>query len=123
MANTCSEDICLWPDGTWCYRHELWEMTHMSDDYEVVLFGTPMHDEVCGDTHIVVVANLGGRPHDPARSYLLGAELWIWMIDVDEIDPYVAAFDIPHVNLESARRGFIASEKALLDDAAIGTRI
>lgn len=25
--------ICYWPDGTWCYRHELEQMTHMSDDY------------------------------------------------------------------------------------------
>lgn len=25
--------ICFWPDGTWCYRHELEQMTHMSDDF------------------------------------------------------------------------------------------
>lgn len=25
--------IFYWPDGTWCYRHELEQMTHMSDDY------------------------------------------------------------------------------------------
>lgn len=30
------EDIMLWPDGTWCYRDEVAEFTHMSDDYEVV---------------------------------------------------------------------------------------
>lgn len=31
-----SEDICEWPDGTWCYGYELEEMlTFMSDDYQV----------------------------------------------------------------------------------------
>jgi len=25
--------ICYWPDGTWCYRHELEQMVHMSDDF------------------------------------------------------------------------------------------
>lgn len=25
--------ICYWPDGTWCYRHELEQMGHMSDDF------------------------------------------------------------------------------------------
>lgn len=25
--------ICYWPDGTWCYRHELEQMAHMSDDF------------------------------------------------------------------------------------------
>lgn len=40
------EDIFVWPDGAWCYRYELAEMTHMSDDYEVVPFGTSRHAEV-----------------------------------------------------------------------------
>lgn len=26
-------EICYWPNGTWCYRHELEQMTHMSDDF------------------------------------------------------------------------------------------
>lgn len=26
-------EICYWPDGTWCYRHELEQMSHMSDDF------------------------------------------------------------------------------------------
>ena len=34
------EDIILWPDGTWCYRHELTEYGHMSDDYVVLEYGT-----------------------------------------------------------------------------------
>ena len=30
------EDYYLWADGTYCVRHELEQMTHMSDDYTVV---------------------------------------------------------------------------------------
>lgn len=33
-----NEDICLWPDGTWCYGEDLDEYTWMSDDYEVIKF-------------------------------------------------------------------------------------
>ena len=29
-----ADHICLWPDGTWCWLHELHEYGHMSDDYE-----------------------------------------------------------------------------------------
>lgn len=32
------EDLIRWPDGTECYRYELHEMRHMSDDYEVIPF-------------------------------------------------------------------------------------
>jgi hypothetical protein len=31
-----SDDIMVWPDGTWCYRRDLESMTHMSDDYAVL---------------------------------------------------------------------------------------
>ena len=34
------EDIIVWPDESWCYRDELHEFTHMSDDYRVIPFGT-----------------------------------------------------------------------------------
>lgn len=30
------DDVILWPCGTWCYRDELPEFTHMSDDYRVL---------------------------------------------------------------------------------------
>lgn len=33
-----SEDLLIWADGTWCYRYELSEFNHMSDDYELVEF-------------------------------------------------------------------------------------
>lgn len=29
-------DIFVWSDGTWCYREDYWEMTHMSDDFYVL---------------------------------------------------------------------------------------
>jgi len=35
--------IAEWPDGTWCDLHDLHEMTHMSDDYQIVRVLT--HDE------------------------------------------------------------------------------
>ena len=35
--------VAEWPDGTWCDLHELREMTHMSDDYQIVRVLT--HDE------------------------------------------------------------------------------
>lgn len=41
----CSEDLILWPDGTRCLREQLWEMTHMSDDYEIIPWGSARWDE------------------------------------------------------------------------------
>lgn len=38
------EDILLWPDGTWCYRHELAEMSHKSDDFEVITEQSPQYE-------------------------------------------------------------------------------
>ncbi|AGC35602.1 hypothetical protein HOS22_gp36 [Rhizobium phage RHEph08] len=32
------EQVCVWPDGTWCYKDELPEMTHMSDDYYITSY-------------------------------------------------------------------------------------
>lgn len=26
--------ICVWPDGMWCYKQDLVEYAHMSDDYQ-----------------------------------------------------------------------------------------
>lgn len=41
-----SEDILLWADGTWCFRHELHWMTHMSDDYQTLAFDTSAWSEL-----------------------------------------------------------------------------
>ena len=30
------EDVFLWPCGTWCWRYELPQYGHMSDDYETL---------------------------------------------------------------------------------------
>lgn len=42
--NLSSEDIMVWPDdmlgSTWCYRDELEEMNHMSDDYITLYVGS-----------------------------------------------------------------------------------
>jgi hypothetical protein len=39
------EDILVWADpGTWCYRYELQEMQHRSDDFSVLYFGTPEYN-------------------------------------------------------------------------------
>jgi len=35
-----SEDIFLWSDGTNCYRYEVGEMNHMSDDYIVLYYNS-----------------------------------------------------------------------------------
>lgn len=35
------DDVFLWPDDSWCYRHELSEYSFKSDDYEVVYSLTP----------------------------------------------------------------------------------
>lgn len=34
------EDVCLWPDGSWCFFEDIMEMSHMSDDYEVISAGS-----------------------------------------------------------------------------------
>lgn len=39
------DDVILWPDGTWCYRYQLPEYSHMSDDYRVIEFDTFEYDE------------------------------------------------------------------------------
>lgn len=40
-----SQDIMLWPDGTWCFREELGDMVHMSDDYEIFYVGTMIYND------------------------------------------------------------------------------
>jgi hypothetical protein len=42
MAKTCGEDICLWPDDTWCHAEDLEEhLRFKSDDFERIPFDTP----------------------------------------------------------------------------------
>lgn len=40
IPNTHPDDLILWADGTCCYRSELEEMFHMSDDYETIHYNT-----------------------------------------------------------------------------------
>ena len=35
-----SEDLIVWPDSTTCFAYELHEMTHMSDDYKRIPYGS-----------------------------------------------------------------------------------
>jgi hypothetical protein len=45
LNRDCSEDICLWPNGDWCYGEELESyMRNKSDDFERIRFGTPAWD-------------------------------------------------------------------------------
>jgi hypothetical protein len=38
------EDICLWPDGEWCYVEELEpDFQHKSDDFRIIHLGTDAH--------------------------------------------------------------------------------
>ena len=48
-----TEDVLLWPDGTWCYRHELLEYGWMSDDYIVLEYGTQRWDKFLMDNEYV----------------------------------------------------------------------
>ena len=34
-------DVLVWPDDYWCYRENLLDMTHRSDDYQVLIFESP----------------------------------------------------------------------------------
>ena len=44
-----SEYIVLWPDDTWCYMDELCEMSHMSDDYQLIPCDAPQAIKVIGE--------------------------------------------------------------------------
>ena len=37
-----SDDVLVWADGSWCYRYELHEMSHMSDDYTTLPSGADL---------------------------------------------------------------------------------
>lgn len=40
------DDLVVWPDGTTCLHQDLGEYSYMSDDYEVVPFGTPRYHDL-----------------------------------------------------------------------------
>lgn len=48
VRKAAGNDICRWPDGTWCYREELHEYTHKSDDYEIIAVENPEWDIIVG---------------------------------------------------------------------------
>ena len=40
------DDICFWPDETWCFYSDILDFEYMGDDYEVIPFGTDRWDEL-----------------------------------------------------------------------------
>lgn len=50
MPLPSNEDLVVWPDGEWCYREELNQMTYKSDDYEIVMIGTGVHQAITAGT-------------------------------------------------------------------------
>lgn len=40
-----SEDVLQWPDGSWCFRYELYYMSHVGDDYTVLPYGSVDYDK------------------------------------------------------------------------------
>lgn len=42
----CADDLIVWVDGTQCFRSEVAEYTYMSDDYEVVSFGSVRYNQL-----------------------------------------------------------------------------
>ena len=38
--NNDPDSIAMWSDGTWCYWEDMGDMNHMSDDYQLIPFGT-----------------------------------------------------------------------------------
>jgi len=45
-----NQDICFWPDGSWCFREELEEMlTFQSDDFEIIKEDTQRWRELAKD--------------------------------------------------------------------------
>jgi hypothetical protein len=39
-------DILMWADYEWCYREDIAEMNHRSDDYRVIVTGSPEWEEL-----------------------------------------------------------------------------
>ena len=42
---TSLEDLFVWSDYTWCYREELEQMAHMSDDFRIIYVDTQEYEE------------------------------------------------------------------------------
>lgn len=49
MRKIRGDDVCLWPDGTWCLHEDLGEYGYMSDDYEVVPAEDPRHETITNE--------------------------------------------------------------------------
>lgn len=67
------EDLIVWPDGTSCSRDELQQMGHLSDDYEVVHFGSSRYIAMTADRlHFEIeLVYLAQSSTDLAPTYLV----------------------------------------------------
>ena len=45
------EDVIIWSDGTWCYRHELVEYGRLIDDHVVLEYGTTRWSSFLKEEH------------------------------------------------------------------------
>lgn len=52
------EDVILWPCGSTCYRYELGEYMHKSDDYDILHVGTPEYVDHCYRENKLVQADV-----------------------------------------------------------------
>ena len=43
------DDLIVWPDGTYCFRHDLAEYTFMGDDRRTVAFGSAEWERMSED--------------------------------------------------------------------------
>lgn len=41
------EDIFVWSDGTWIYRYEVTELLIITDDYNILFYGSEDHEAFC----------------------------------------------------------------------------
>ncbi len=46
IRKIAQDDLVLWPDGTICHYYDLSGMSHKSDDYEIIPFGSPRYQEL-----------------------------------------------------------------------------
>lgn len=48
-APASPDDVLFWPCNTWCYRSQLAEFSHLSDDFQVIKAGSHAWDAFHGD--------------------------------------------------------------------------
>ena len=90
------EDIIIWPDGTWCYRHELVEYGWLGDDYIVLEYGTTRWNSFLKEVAKASVAKANVATSDVAKaSKLQIVEKWFnSKEDTDKALGLLADYDV-----------------------------